>query len=156
MSQATHTTATLEALGGAVGEAAGTSLAGPLDHLGEGVLRASLTLWENPEARVHLLAQMVAAHTSEDEKATMRAFMSTPKSELFKQLGQVLGAEETPDLQQLADLLGVPPENINAAQAQVWGLMTLRYMVRLEPIASLPVEDVVKLVAPTIQRYLVG
>ena len=32
--------------------------------------------------------------------------------------------------------------------------MILRYVVRLEPLASAPDDDLVALVAPTLQRYL--
>ncbi|WP_263433781.1 hypothetical protein [Arthrobacter sp. StoSoilB13] len=39
---------------------------------------------------------------------------------------------------------------------QVVGLMLLRYVIRLEPLASADQEEVVSLVAPTIQRYLTG
>lgn len=39
---------------------------------------------------------------------------------------------------------------------QLLGLAMTRYVWRLEPIASLPDEDVVACLAPTIQRYLTG
>jgi hypothetical protein len=32
--------------------------------------------------------------------------------------------------------------------------MTARYIVELEPLASLPAERVVDIIAPTLQRYL--
>jgi hypothetical protein len=34
--------------------------------------------------------------------------------------------------------------------------MLLRYVIRLEPLASADQEEVVRIVAPTIQRYLTG
>ena len=36
------------------------------------------------------------------------------------------------------------------------GLIMMRYVVRIEPIASMPAETVVALIGPTIQRYLTG
>jgi hypothetical protein len=37
----------------------------------------------------------------------------------------------------------------------IWVIVALcRYIVRLEPLASLPSEDVVAAVAPSVQRYL--
>jgi AcrR family transcriptional regulator len=39
---------------------------------------------------------------------------------------------------------------------QLLGLAMTRYVWRLEPIASLPDEDVVACLAPTVQRYLTG
>jgi hypothetical protein len=44
----------------------------------------------------------------------------------------------------------------NLVATQVVGLMLLRYVIRLEPLASADQEEVVSLVAPTIQRYLTG
>ena len=38
--------------------------------------------------------------------------------------------------------------------SQMLGLVLCRYVLRLEPLASLPIEDVVAGIAPTIQRYL--
>ncbi|WP_285248164.1 TetR family transcriptional regulator [Pseudarthrobacter sp. efr-133-R2A-89] len=53
-----------------------------------------------------------------------------------------------------------PPEEValrgNLVATQIVGLMMVRYVVRLEPLASAPAEDVVRLVAPTVQRYLTG
>jgi hypothetical protein len=36
------------------------------------------------------------------------------------------------------------------------GLIMARYIVALEPLASLPAEDVVRAIAPNLQRYLTG
>ena len=57
---------------------------------------------------------------------------------------------------------GVPgtPEEValrgSLVATQVVGLMMVRYVVRLEPLASAAPEDVVRLVAPNVQRYLTG
>jgi Tetracyclin repressor-like, C-terminal domain len=40
--------------------------------------------------------------------------------------------------------------------AQLLGLALCRYILRLEPLASLPASDVVAAVAPSVQRYLTG
>jgi Tetracyclin repressor-like, C-terminal domain len=60
------------------------------------------------------------------------------------------------DINQTGQLLKVPPLNFNGGAAQVWGVVMLRYVLELEPIASVPVEELVDLLAPTIQRYLGG
>lgn len=39
---------------------------------------------------------------------------------------------------------------------QMLGLIVTRYVVELEPIASMPVDDVARRVGPTLQRYLTG
>jgi hypothetical protein len=40
--------------------------------------------------------------------------------------------------------------------SQIVGLGMARYVVRVEPLASMPVERLVALYAPTLQRYLTG
>lgn len=40
--------------------------------------------------------------------------------------------------------------------SQLFGFMMMRYVWKIEPIASLPDEDAVAALAPTIQRYLDG
>jgi AcrR family transcriptional regulator len=40
--------------------------------------------------------------------------------------------------------------------SQIAGLITARYIIKVEPLASLPSEVVVGMVGPTIQRYLTG
>ena len=40
--------------------------------------------------------------------------------------------------------------------SQMVGLVVTRYLLALEPLASMPAEDVVAWVAPTLQRYLDG
>jgi hypothetical protein len=49
-----------------------------------------------------------------------------------------------PDAAERASLIG----------AQLLGLALCRYILRLEPLASLPVSEVVDAVAPSVQRYL--
>ncbi|MNY74889.1 hypothetical protein D3C86_2140200 [compost metagenome] len=59
----------------------------------------------------------------------------------------------------MAGLPGSPEEvrvRGNLVATQVVGLMLVRYLIRLEPLASADQEDVVRFVAPNIQRYLTG
>ncbi|QES39673.1 hypothetical protein DEJ49_00595 [Streptomyces venezuelae] len=142
----------LSDIGDALAEAGAASLTGERAQLAEGLLRAALSKWEDPQARPQLLAAFGAVFADGQGAAQMRDFMSR---QIFQQLAASL--EEPPkDFDEVAEALGVPPMNINAAQAQVWGVAVLRYVVKLEPIASASVDEVVALVSPTIQRYLVG
>ena len=50
--------------------------------------------------------------------------------------------------------VNVPPLHLNAAAAQVWGVVILRYMLKIEPIASASQEELVALLSPRIQGYL--
>ncbi|MES4888779.1 hypothetical protein [Streptomyces sp. NPDC096012] len=155
MSDATEVqdgSAALTQLGSVLAEAGAASLNGRREQMAEGLLRAALTKWEDPAVQPQLLGALRAAASGEEGAARMREFMS---SQLFRQLGDSLDTAPM-DIDQVAKVLGVPPVNINAAQAQVWGVGILRYVLRMEPIASASVDEVVELVAPTIQRYLVG
>jgi hypothetical protein len=40
------------------------------------------------------------------------------------------------------------------AASQLVGTAMLRYIIEVPPLATLPVDDVVKLIAPTVTRYL--
>lgn len=44
----------------------------------------------------------------------------------------------------------------NLIATQMAGLILVRYVVRLEPLASAPSQDVVRMIAPNVQRYLTG
>jgi hypothetical protein len=58
----------------------------------------------------------------------------------------------------IAATLGGPDAELraNLVASQVVGLIAVRYLARVEPLASLDREAVVPLVAPTLQRYLDG
>ncbi|MGW5677934.1 TetR/AcrR family transcriptional regulator [Streptomyces sp. NPDC003860] len=146
----------LNALGDALAQAGAKSISGQREELAAGLLKASLKQWEDPAVRPQLLADLTAAITDEAGAERMRAFMSAQSSHIFSQLGKALGLSHSLDIHEVAEILKVPPLNINAAQAQVWGMVILRYILRLEPISTASSEEIVELLAPTIQRYLVG
>jgi Tetracyclin repressor-like, C-terminal domain len=146
----TGTTDALDALGGTLGEAGAAALRGARGAMGEGLLRAAFTLWEDPEARPRLLSLLQGAVNSQEGADRMRDYLT---NEIFAKAGKAIGKENM-DLYEVAQLLDISPININAAVAQVWGVVLLRYIVQLQPIASAPVDDLIGLVSPTIQRYL--
>jgi hypothetical protein len=144
--------AILATYGDALAKAGTTALAGPREEMGERLVRTFLTFWENPQLRPQLLEVLRSATASGAGAAQLREFMS---SQIFAQVGQAL--ERAPmDIDQMGEVLKVPPLNINAAAAQVWGVALLRYVVGMEPMASASADELVDLLAPTIQRYLVG
>jgi Tetracyclin repressor-like, C-terminal domain len=142
--------AILATYGDALAKAGAGALSGPRDQLGERLLRTFLTFWEDPQLRPRLLGTLQAAMASEEGAAKMREFMS---SQLFASAGEAL--DEAPmDIKQVAEVLKVSPLQINAAAAQVWGVILLRYVVRMEPMASASEDELLELLVPTIQRYL--
>lgn len=49
-----------------------------------------------------------------------------------------------------------PRERATLAGSQLVGLAMIRYVLRLEPIASASIDRLAEVVGPTIQRYLTG
>ena len=49
-----------------------------------------------------------------------------------------------------------PRERATLAGSQLVGLAMIRYVLRLEPVASAGVDHLVEVVGPTIQHYLTG
>ncbi len=113
-------------------------MSGDRASIGERLARIELSLFEDPEARRRLTA-LVRAAASEPEAAQMlREFLTK------EVLGPLAEALETDEPELRASLVG----------SQIVGLMMARYIVGVEPLASLPAETVAKLIAPTLQRYL--
>lgn len=113
-------------------------LAGNRASVGQRLARAQLTRLEDPGARRRLTG-LVRAASSEPQAARMlREFLTR---EMIAPVAQALGSDE-PELR--ASLVG----------SQIIGLMMTRYIVGLEPLASLPAERVADLIAPALQRYL--
>lgn len=134
----------------AYGAALAECVPGPREEFGERLIRKFLSSWENPELRPKLIGIFRAAFTSDEGAAVLQAFMS---NQLFERIADSLKVSPL-DLDGASGILNVPPLNLNAAASQVWGVVMLRYILEIEPIASAPQEDIVQLLAPTIQRYL--
>ncbi|HET7415757.1 MAG TPA: TetR family transcriptional regulator [Arthrobacter sp.] len=123
------------------GEVLSAVVALPPDQRGDALVRTLLGLWESP-LQPALLTLIRSTIGSKRQSALMR--------EIFKRriLSVVMAGTTDDDGQQ--DLRGA------LVASQILGLVIARYVVRLEPLASLPVEDVVRQVGPTVQRYLTG
>lgn len=113
-------------------------LEGPRDEVGERLVRLLLTLTSEEEARQPVIALMRSAMTNDAALAMLREFITNAL--LFR----------------VADGLGVPHLRIEAAFSQMFGLVMARYVLQLEPLAAAEDEELVALIAPTIQRYLTG
>lgn len=119
-------------------EIIGPLVAEGVEGLGERVLRRVLAVWDDEAYRDALLT-MVSSVTAQPEAQTaVREFITR---ELRGRLASVIEADR-PELR--ATLCG----------SQMAGLLVARYIVGVEPLASLEREEVVRLVAPTLQRYL--
>nr|WP_234027855.1 TetR family transcriptional regulator [Pseudonocardia dioxanivorans] len=114
-------------------------LPGPPEELGARIIRTFLGVWDaTGGAPLGTLIRSVASH--ETAAGMMREFVGTA-------LAQRLVRPVAPDRHELrAALCG----------SQIIGLGMIRYVLRLEPIASAGHDEVVSATAPTLQRYLTG
>jgi hypothetical protein len=119
---------------------AGVAASAPAQRA-EAIVRAVLRLWDSPAQR-SLLAFL---------RGTIG---STAKTALLKDL---VARTVLPRV-----MTGVPGTADEVAMrgnlmaSQLVGLVLVRYVVRLDPLATASQDDVVRLVAPNIQRYLTG
>lgn len=122
------------------GEVLPAILAGDPDSVGERLAALLVDVLEQPELHQRLTG-VVRAAASEPEVARMlREFLTR---ELFGPAAELLGAEDGPFR---ANLVG----------SQIVGLVMTRYVVAIEPLATMPPSAVASAVAPTLQRYLLG
>lgn len=112
--------------------------AGDLAGIGERLARYVVALWELPEARERLLAVVRTVASNEDMAALVRGF-AQPR--LVAPLASRIGG---PD----------PESRVEMALAQIIGLAMARYVIRVEPIASLGSEELVGLLGGALQRLL--
>ncbi|MEU3339275.1 TetR/AcrR family transcriptional regulator [Streptomyces sp. NPDC002144] len=113
---------------------------GPLDGVGERLTRFIFGVWENPTTRTPLLAILRSAVNNETAAAVFRRLVA---SQLLRRVAAQLDA---PDAELRAEL----------AAAQLVGCAMMRYVIKLEPLASADVEQVIARVAPVVQGHLTG
>ncbi|WP_055602228.1 TetR family transcriptional regulator [Streptomyces aureus] len=111
---------------------------GPRETIGERLARFFIGVWENPVSRAPLLAIVRSALTHEAAAKVLRTFV-------LRRL-----------LERIADELDVPDPKFRAelAASHMIGIAILRYVIQVEPMASVDPEEIVAMVAPTLQRYL--
>ncbi|MGY5014642.1 TetR/AcrR family transcriptional regulator [Streptomyces sp. 900105755] len=113
---------------------------GPLDGVGERLTRFIFGIWENPTTRKPLLAIVRSAVNNETAAAVFRRLVA---AQLLRRLAEQLGH---PDGELRAEL----------AAAQLVGCAMLRYVIKLEPLASADLEQIVARIAPVVQGHLTG
>ncbi|MEU0069388.1 TetR family transcriptional regulator [Streptomyces sp. NPDC006332] len=113
---------------------------GPLDGVGERLTRFVLGIWENPTTRTPLLAIVRSAVNNETAAAVFRRLVV---SQLLRRVAAQL---DLPDAELRAEL----------AAAQLVGTAILRYVIKVEPLASADVEQIVARLAPVVQGHLTG
>ncbi|KOV73961.1 TetR family transcriptional regulator [Streptomyces sp. NRRL WC-3618] len=132
--------ASIEVAVGPLLNAPGSIAEGPLDGAGEQLARFFFGVWENPATRNALLAIVRSAMNNEAAAGVFRRLIS---AQLLRRIAAQL---DLPDAELRAEL----------AAAQLVGIAMLRYVIKVEPLASATPDQIIKRVAPVIQSHLAG
>lgn len=115
------------------------ALTGPAEEVGDRMVRAYLRIWESPETGASMRAMLQSATSNSDAHQAFRDFM---QDYVLAAVSGVLGGGEQAKLRAML------------AAANLVGTAMLRYVMEVPPLATLPGDDVVRLIAPTVTRYL--
>lgn len=109
------------------------------DGAGERLLRTFLSVWDDPEIQVQLLAVVRSVLNEDGGQLLKEGFIPVV-------VGPVVGR-----------LVSDQPEvRVPLVVSQVIGLIVARYVLALPPMATMPAEDVVARIGPVLQHYLTG
>ena len=117
------------------------ALAGPREEAGERLTRLVLSVWDSP-AGAAAVAMLRSAMSNDWTARLLREFIVT----------QVLRRAIT-ELDMPRD---EAPMRASLLATQIGGLAVVRYVLKVEPVASADPEILVRAIAPTVQRYLTG
>jgi len=113
---------------------------GEIEDFGERFLRRVLEVWDHGPSGGPLVALVRSAMSHPPAAEALRAFV---QAEL---LARIAARLEVPDADKRAALFG----------SQLIGLLLYRHVLRVEPVVSMPAEELVQRAAPALQRHLTG
>jgi AcrR family transcriptional regulator len=113
---------------------------GEIDDFGERFLRRVLEVWDDERTGGALVALVRSAMSHPPAAERLRAFV---QAELLARIAERLA---TPDAGKRAALFG----------SQLIGILLYRHVLLVEPVASMPAEELVTRAAPALQRHLTG
>ncbi len=114
-------------------------LAGGVDGAGERLLRVFVSVWDDEEARLPLLGLLRGMVEPGGQQLVRDGFLRMV-------LGPVgVGLE-----------LDQPERRMTHVASQLIGVCLLRYVLAVEPLASMPAEQLVATYAPVLQGFLSG
>jgi AcrR family transcriptional regulator len=109
------------------------------NQMGRRLAETFFSIWEQEEGRTALLGILRSALGGEDR--ALGAFREFLTSAVLDQIAPQISGERAP----LRAIL---------MASQLVGVALTRYVVRLEPVASAPIEEIIELVAPRLQSYV--
>lgn len=118
-----------------------TVLAGGMDGVGERLVRTLLTVWDSPVGGT-AAAFVRSAVSNELIAKMMREFLV---NRVLRRVTKELRIDPAEG-----------PMRANLVATQIAGLVMIRYIIKVEPLASASPDHIAALIGPTIQRYLEG
>ncbi|MGW8381111.1 TetR family transcriptional regulator [Streptomyces sp. ODS28] len=113
---------------------------GTAEDMGERLARFMFGIWENEATREPLLAIMRSAVNNETAARIFRGLIS--RQLVTRVAGELKGPDAT--------------LRVELAVSQLVGSALLRYVIKVEPLASADPEELVRRLAPVVQHHLVG
>ncbi|MEV0466110.1 TetR family transcriptional regulator [Nocardia tengchongensis] len=112
----------------------------PVEGLGEHIIRTVVGIWDSPVGMPAVAAfrSMLAS----DDPTLARTFL------LEVVLKEIRPRVDSPP--------GTGAQRAVLAASQLAGLLVTRKILRLEPIASMPIDQLAATIGPTLQRYFTG
>lgn len=115
------------------------AMAGDAGTIGERLVTQYLRIWEAPETASSMAAMLASATSNSDANEAFRTFM---RSYVLTAVSDVIGGGEQARLRAML------------AATSLVGTALMRYVMKVPPLATLPAEDVIRVLAPTVTRYL--
>lgn len=109
------------------------------DDLGRRVVRAYLGIWERPDTAASMASMVQSATSNSDANEAFRGFLH---DYLLTAVSNALGGGDEARLRAML------------AATSLVGTAMLRYIMRVPPLSSLGVDEVVALVGPAVHRSL--
>jgi AcrR family transcriptional regulator len=115
------------------------ALSGDAGEIGFRLARTYLGIWEQPETAHTMVTMLQSATSNPDAYEAFRGFM---QNYVLSAVSGALGGAEQARLR------------VQLAVTNMLGTALLRYVMRVPPLAELSVDEVVRLIGPTVHRYL--
>lgn len=115
------------------------ALEGVGDDVGTRMVRAYLGIWTAPDTAASMRVMLQSATSNTDAHEAFRGFM---QNYVLTAVSGVFGGGEQARLRAML------------AASSLVGVALLRYVMEIPPLATLSEDEVVRLVAPTVTRYL--
>jgi AcrR family transcriptional regulator len=115
------------------------AMEGPGGDVGTRMVRAYLAIWTAPDTAASMRVMLQSATSNTDAHEAFRGFM---QNYVLTAVSGVFGGGEQARLRAML------------AASSLVGVAMLRYVMEIPPLATLSDDDVVRLIAPTVTRYL--